>query len=272
MATFNINVPNENIAKQYGEFSKEYSDALNKKIASIKNMYGSVIDEVSENSNVPKELIISMIIALSDGVNNTTYRSKDKLFRSGLFSLSNKTAKQILAREMAQGRMTPKEIDYLSKADPKIASYLSKEKGSKGFNYHWSSDSNAGLDRISDTINTWILTNPKTSIQIGAIWLGQIWDKFSEQTKNPIDKLIITALLPYNDNGWLSGNDFAKAKSWDIDYTSREWIDKLPKPANAESLANTIVNPKVYGERGWVVDALKNILNRNGILYNLTKK
>ena len=272
MAQFNLNVPNENIAKQYGDFSTEYSDNLNKKIASIKNLYGSVIDEVSKNSNVPKELIISMIIALSDGVNNFTYRSNDKLYRSGLFSLSNKTAKQILAREMAQGRMSQQEIDFLSKADPKIASYLSKEKGGKSFNYHWSSDSNAGLDRISDTTNTWILTNPKTSIGIGTIWLGQLWDKFSEQTTNPIDKVIITALLPYNDNGWLSGNDYAKAKSWDIDYTSREYIDKLPKPATEKSDANTIVKPKLANKLRWVGDNLKDILNRNGLLYNLTKK
>ena len=272
MAQFNLNVPNENIAKQYGDFNKEYSDSLNKKIASIKNLYGSIIDEVSKNSKVPKELIISMIIALSDGVNNFTYKSNDKLYRSGLFSLSNKTAKQILAREMAQGRMSQEEIDFLSKADPKIASYLSKEKGKKSFNYHWSSDSNAGLDRISDTTNTWILTNPKTSIGIGTIWLGQLWDKFSEQTTNPIDKVIITALLPYNDNGWLSGNDYAEAKSWDIDYTSIEYIDKLPKPATEKSEGNTIVKPKVAGNLRWVGDNLKDILNRNGLLYNLTKK
>jgi hypothetical protein len=100
---------------------------------------------------------------------------------------ADKTAKQILAREMAQGRMSQQEIDFLSKADPKIASYLTKDKGTKAFNYHWSSDYNAGLDKISDTTNSWILTNPKTSIGIGAIWLGQLWDKFSEQTNNPID-------------------------------------------------------------------------------------
>ena len=267
MAQFNLNVPNENLAKRFGDISKENSDVLNKKINSIKNLYGNVIDEVAKNSNVPKELIISMIIALSDGVNNTTYRSVDKLYRSGLFSLSNKTAKQILAREMAQGRMSQQEIDFLSKADPKIASYLTKDKGTKAFNYHWSSDYNAGLDKISDTTNSWILTNPKTSIGIGAIWLGQLWDKFSEQTNNPIDKVIVTSLLPYNDNGWLSGNDFAKAKSWSNDYTSNELIDKLPKPATKEAPSN-IINPS----KGWVGTSLKDILNRNGLLYNQTKK
>lgn len=267
MEQFNLNVPNENLSKQFGDIPKEYSDSLIKKTNTVRNLYGNIIDEVSENSNVPKELIIAMIVALSDGVNNTTFRSNDKLFRSGLFSLSNKTAKQILAREMAQGRMTQKEIDYLTKADPKIGSYLSKEKGNKSYNYHWSSDNNLGLDRISDTINTFILTNPKVSIAIGTIWLGQLWDKFSEQTKNPIDKVIITALLPYNDGGWLSGNNFAKAKSWDIDYTSKENIEKLPKPENKEVLSNTI-NPK----KGWIGDSLKDVLNRNGLLFNLTKK
>lgn len=264
---FTLSVPNENIATQFGEFNQEVAKGFTNKINAIKNQYGSIIDEVSENSNVPRELIIAMIIALSDGNNNPIYRSNDKLFRSGLFSLSNKTAKQILAREMGLGRMTQQEIDYLQKADPKIGSYLSKDKGTKSYNYHWSPDYNIGLDRISDTTNSWILTNPKASIAIGAIWLGQLWDKFSEQTSNPIDKVMVTAMLPYNDNGWMSGNDFAKAKSWSTDYTKSDQIDKLPKPENKEAPSN-IINPN----KGWVGDSLKMVLNRNGLLYLLTKK
>jgi len=267
MAEFSLNVPSENIVKRFGEFTDEMSNSMfSKKIASVKNQYGQIIDEVSKNSNVPQELIIAMILALSNGENNTVYRSNDKLYRSGLFSLSNKTAKQILAREMAQGRMTDKEIEYLGQAEPKIASYLSKDKGKKSFNYHWSADSNVGLDRISDTINSFNLRNPKVSIGIGAIWLGQIWDKFSEQTKNPIDKVIVTALLPYDDGGWLSGNSFARNKSWDIDYTSPEYIGKLPAPAFKTAPSN-IINPN----KGWVGESLRDILNKKGILYNLSK-
>lgn len=267
MAQFNINVPNKNLSAIYGDISTDNSTSLSKQVNSVKNLYGKIIDEVSAQSNVPKELITSMIIALSNGTNNNIYRSNDKLYRSGLFSLSNKTAKQILAREMAQGRMSQKEIDYLSQADPKIGSYLSKDKGNKGFNFHWSSDSNVGLDKISDTINSWNLTNPKSSIAIGTIWLGQLWDKYSEQTTDPIDKVIITALLPYDDGGWLSGNKYAKANSWNIDYTSKEYIDKIPKPATKEAPSN-IINPN----KGWVVNSLKDILNRNGLLYIQTKK
>jgi hypothetical protein len=267
MAQFNLNVPNKNLSTIYGDISTDNSNSLSKQVNSVKNLYGNIIDEVSTQSNVPKELITSMIIALSNGANNNIYRSNDKLYRSGLFSLSNKTAKQILAREMAQGRMSQKEIDYLSQADPKIASYLSKDKGNKAFNFHWSSDYNVGLDRISDTLNSWNLTNPKSSIAIGTIWLGQLWDKYSEQTTDPIDKVIITALLPYDDSGWLSGNKFAKANSWNIDYTSKEYIDKIPKPATKEAPSN-IINPN----KGWVVDSLKDILNRNGLLYIQTKK
>jgi hypothetical protein len=266
MAEFNLSVPNQNIIGRFGEFTDEFSDSFSKKTSSINNLYGSIIDEVSKNSNVPRELIIAMIIALSNGENNTLYRSNDKLNRSGLFSLSNKTAKQILAREMSEGRMTEQEIKYLSDVEPKIASYLSKDKGKKSFNYHWSADKNVGLDRISDTINGWNLRSPKVSIQIGTIWLGQMWDKFSEQTKNPIDKVIITALLPYDDGGWLSGSSFAKNKSWDIDYTSPEYIGKLPAPAFKTAPSN-VINPK----KGWVGEALRDVLNKKGILYNLTK-
>jgi hypothetical protein len=267
MAQFNINVPNKNLSAIYGDISTENSSVLLKKVNSVKNLYGNIIDEVSTQSNVPKELVIAMIIALSNGTNNNIYRSNDKLYRSGLFSLSNKTAKQILARELGQGRMSQKEIDYLTQADPKIGNYISNEKGTKGFNYHWLSDYNVGLDRVSDTVNSFNLTNPKSSIAIGTIWLGQLWDKYSEQTTDPIDKVIITALLPYNDNGWLSGNKYAKTNSWSTDYTSKENIDKIPKPAKKEAPSN-IINPN----KGWVVDSLKDILNRNGLLYIQTKK
>jgi hypothetical protein len=267
MAEFKLNVPNKNISTMYGDFAPDVMNGFQKKIDSVKQKYGNIIEQASINSNVPKELIIAMILALSNGENNTPYKSNDKLVRSGLFSLSNKTAKQILAREKAEGRLSDKEIRMLSEADPKVGLYISDDKGAKTFNFHWKADYNLGLDRIKDEMNKWDLTNAKLSIPIGTIWIGQLWDKFSTQTLNPIDKVIITALLPYDDKGWMSGNEFAKAKSWNTDYTEKENWASLPKPATDSAMSN-IINPN----KGYIGESLKNILNRNGYLYLQTKK
>lgn len=270
MANLSVIVPNQNIVNRFGNFSPEVTSQMNKQIVSVEQQYGSIIDEVAKNSNIPRELIIAMIIAISNGQNNGDYKSVDGLIRSGLFGLSQKTAKLILATEMGKKRMSVDELNYLRNNDSNIASYLSDDKGKKSFNEHWDADYRSNYVAVNDNQKSKILfdlKNPKVSIQIGAIWLGQVWDKFSEQTNNPIDKVVITMLLPYNEFGakWLHGNNFARNRSWNIDYTSQEWIDKLPKPVNDKSLSN-IINPY----KGWVGTSLIQMLNRGGLIYELS--
>ncbi len=266
MAQYKLNVPNVNISNQFGEYSPEMASDFKKKLEKLDKQYGNVIYNSAVNSFVPSELIKAMIIALSNGENNKVYTSADNLNRSGLFSLSNRTAKQILARERALNRMSAKELDVLTKANPKVGVYLSNDKGVNLPNYNYLTDYKRGLEKISDTENSWDLTNPQLSIPIGTIWLGQLWDKFSE-TFNPIDKVIITAMLPNNDKGWLSGNEFVKPRPFATDYTKKENLDTLPKPSDKNDNKN-IINP----DGGWVGESLKKILNRNGLLYLQTKK
>ena len=255
---YNIVIPYTDFVAIDGDLKNKVTNSVN----TVKINYGSIIDKCAENSNVPKELLYSLVLALSNGKNNTAFRSNDQLIRSGLFSLSQKTAKIILCTEMFYKRLNPAEMNLLSSNDPAIASYLTAEKGTKSFNQHWSSDFNIGVDKISDTKYPFNLLNPNVSIQLGAIWLGMVWDAYSKQTTNPLDKVIITMLLPYN--GWLAGNSFCKNKSWSIDYTKPQYVKTLPRPSSPLR-GDNVINPN----GGYVVDSLRSILAKGGIIDDL---
>ena len=276
MATFNLKVPNKNLP---GVGQQNYS-TIKTKLTGLKDTIGSIVKECSAMSNIPEELIYSFIVGLSNGVNNTAYQTRDlnpalpttyePLVRSGYFALSNKIAKIVLCHEMVGGekrRMSTAELSYLRNADPVLASYLSDDKGRKGFNEHWSSDWNAGVDKISDKINPINLLNPKVSIAIGTMWIGQLWDKFSAQTSNPLDKVIISIFLPYKGKAqtWNGANNWVQLKDWNADYTLPKNKDTLPKPENKMSSGN-IINPN----GGWVGDSLNVILGEGGTLWSLT--
>jgi hypothetical protein len=272
MATFNLTVPNKKLAP-LGDFDKTVKNGqaqtfVANGIANLKNQYSSIINEVAANSNVPKELLYSMILVLSNGQNNTQYKSVDKLVRKGLFSLSNKTSKGILSREVGMKRLNDAEKAYLSKHDPIIASYLG-EKGNKATNEHWSSDFTTGEYYISDTANPFNLMKPEVSIQLGAIWLGQVWDQIAQQSNSPEDKVVITMTLPYGtleNNGmlntakpYISGDGYVRT-NW-LDYTDPKNISKIPAPSNATATSN-IINPN----GGSAAEALKMVFAPNGTL------
>jgi len=276
MATFNLQVPNKNLP---GVGQQNYA-TIKTKLTGLKDTIGSIVKECASMSNVPEELIYSFVMGLSNGVNNGVYQTRDlnpalpstfePLVRSGYFALSNKIAKIVLCHEMVGGdkrRMSTAELSYLRNADPVLASYLSDDKGRKGFNEHWSSDYNVGLDKISDKINPINLLNPKVSIAIGTIWIGQLWDKFSAVTNSPLDKVIITMFLPYQGKAlnWNGGNAFMQREDWKADFTLQKNKDKLPKPENKMASGN-IINPN----GGWVGDALNIIMGEGGTLFSLT--
>lgn len=278
MATFTITAPNKKLSPlANGDKTIKNSQVetfVSTTIPNLKKQYGSIVEEVSKNSNVPKELLYSLMLILSNGQNNTQFKSADKLVRKGLFSLSNKTSKSILSREVGSKRLNEAEKAYLSKHDPVIASYLG-EKGTKGINEHWTSDFTTGEYYISDTVKPFDLMKPEVSIQLGAIWLGQMWDKIAEQTKSPEDKVIIAMALPYgilNQNGrldvnspYVSGNGWVRGM-FNVNFTNPENINKIPAPSSATASSN-IINPN----GGSASEALKIIFAPKGALDILTR-
>jgi hypothetical protein len=240
MANFNIKVPNTN----FSEIQTWIQQPLVNKINSLKNSVGNIVTTVSENSNVPEQLIYTMMILLSNGDNNAEYEATDAHMRSGLFSLSNKVGKEILARERGKGRMNDAELAFLRSAgDANLNTFIADEKpaGVQSVNRWWKTAAGTGLNRISRTSQqepiNW--TNAKIAIQTGAIWIGQIWDELSANgAKKPLDKVIITMLMPYgsqiqnesislgyrqaNSMGYMSGSRIVKHRAYNTDYTKIE--------------------------------------------------
>lgn len=267
MATINYSAPNKNLTPL---ISVSEESKISNEIKLLKNsaIY-PIVEKCAENSNVPKELIYSLIYTLSNGKNNPEFKTNEfprKLNRSGYFSLSQKIAKIILLGELGNNRLSIAERQFLNEyGNTALKNYILPEKGTKSFNQHWLADLNVGSDRVSDSLNPFNLLTPEVSIAIGTIWIGQVVDKYSEQTSTPIDKVLITMLLPYN--GWLGGNDFCKNKLWTIDYTALKNFERLPRPENLKAPSN-IINPN----GGYVGKALATILAGGGTLDYLTKK
>ncbi len=282
MADFQINIPNKNLVENSIGERNELATTIN----SMKSKYSNIVNEVAANSNIPAELIYSFMAALSNGKNNKPFMTGDRLIRSGLFSLSNKVGKGILATEKANGRMNAAETAFLQGAgDATLSHFLDDDKlPTDTLNKHWKSAAGTGVDRISDNTNPVDWTNPKIAIQTGAIWIGQVWDKFSEQTKSPLDKVIVTILLPYGlywqagqrttifGSGWLMGSSIAKRNDWNTDYTTHGqkggvWLANDNRAITVYGAAHQrnsshIINPK----GGFVGDSIKNIMGKNGLL------
>lgn len=237
MAQFNINVPNNN----FNEIQSYIQTPLVNKINSLKSDVGTIVSTVADNSNVPEQLIYTMMILLSNGKNNAEYEATDAHIRSGLFSLSNKVGKEILARERLKGRMNDAELAFLLGAgDSNLKIWLGDNKPTGGQSAEsWYKYASAGINRISRTskVKPIAWTNPKIAIQTGAIWIGQIWDELSANGgKKPLDKVIITMLMPYgsqiinkklslgyrqaNSMGYMSGSRIVEHRPYNTDYTA----------------------------------------------------
>lgn len=258
------------------------SPIFNSSLGRMKKDYGNVIEEVAKNSNIDPSLLYGLMYVISNGKNLSPYKTNDKLVRQGIFGLSQKTAKQIVVNEMQNNRMNSAEKELLMSLDPAIASYLSDEKGTKGFNEHWKADTSV-KHMISDTLKPWNLQNPKVSAQIQALWLGQLLDYYGQQTNKPVDKAFITMLLPktnWNQMPLMAGNDWARNKPFTNDYLGKDF--KLLPKASEEGSAYAIITPNEvrlgkYGNMSERVPpsidfALREVFAPGGLLDNYFKK
>jgi hypothetical protein len=234
MANFNIKVPEKN----YSALANFIQSNAQTKLAALKTSYGTIVDEVAANSNVPAELLYSFMMILSNGVNEPAFQSADGQIRSGLFSLSNKVGKEVLTRELAKGRMNAAEKEFLNNAgDANLKLFIGDDypPGVKSGNKFWKNAKSAFPTSISATSKqnpiNWM--NAKVAIQVGALWIGQVWDEISQYTKKPLDKVIITIAMPYGSyiqkgtnnfiyerTGYMSGSSIITHRPYNTDYTT----------------------------------------------------
>jgi len=294
MAKFNISVPN----KFVGTNAQFEQNKIAQKINKIKKEYGTIIDEVATNSNVPAPLLIALIGELSDGDASKTWTTGDGFRRSGLFALSEVIGKQILARERAKGRMNDAELAFLrSSGDKNLKTFLSDDRPvtAPNPNLWWSTAATTGLNRISATNKQLPIDwkNPKIAIQTGAMWLGQIWDEIGSQVNNPLDKVLITMFYPYGANwqrstertyfdrsgGWLSGAPYIKSFGWQTNFTDpkqatgKNWLTGYSGAYDPDKFND--IHPKgsflmIKRSGGAITEVFKNVLGKNGYLDLLT--
>ena len=293
MAEYNIKVPiasfeaNYNWAKEFGNIPKGLQ-----KIKLDKRVY-SAIKECSKNSNVPEELMISMILALSNGNNNSSYKSADMqnrvmkpLVRMGYFALSNLTARICLYNEIQQGRINSAERDYLNKyGNVNVQKYITDTplNADKSINKWWRVATGVNIQQISDSTSLKIapfnLETPELNICIGAIILGQCWDYYSKYYSNPLVPVVVSMLLPYDY--YLHSSSILYPFNTEIlrpplnaikDWDKMLAIEKLPRP-NIKSTFNASITGNVINPFGnWIGIYVPLVAGKGGALETLVNK
>lgn len=243
MATYKLSVPN----KQFAALTPVKETEVKNVASKVKSKYSTYVDKAADLSNLPKELIYAFIAAASNGENNAVFKGHDGEKRMGLFSLSNKEAKKILRAEKQNNRLSAAEIAWLSE-DPKVKAYI---------------ENKLPIDSAPNDLADFDLTDPKVSIAIGSLLLGQKWDSY----KGAIDKVIITALLPDSSN--LKRKviaDWGLGKG--LDYTVSANFNTLKNLTAANYADSLTVNPNKTD----VASAMTIMLSPNGSMDILTRK
>ncbi len=163
MATYTLQTP---AVPSFNAPSTVVSTEIKPIFERIIGTYGEGIRLAAKNTNVPAPLIAAWIASYSKGLVTHVPASNP---RYGLMGWNRKMGKAILDYEKKSGRMTAAEEAALKKANLEF-------------------DSVKGFPEISETQQA----NGNLNILIGALYLGQIIDKFAVPGKNlSLDKTIV---------------------------------------------------------------------------------
>ena len=182
-------------------------ESIKKMMADIYKKYGTYIDFVAKESNLPKEMIASFIAVESGG--NATAGGSGHITQ-GLMQWNRTYAKAMLEKEKKEGRMTKAEQD-------KLASY--------GIKF----DANGKTRAITNADQL----KPELNILIGTMTLGQLTDTDwgTEDNEIKLDRIIsVYNAGAYGDTGkkarskaYKTPKDLANA----VNPTTRAYINKI---------------------------------------------
>jgi hypothetical protein len=161
----NINIPSVKQPNPLG------STGLKKELDSIYNKYKSFIDKSSEISNVPKEIILSMIFVESNGKNI----NKPNVKATGLMQVDAVSANDLIWKESKAGRLNSSEELILRK---QLGQRLDKIKAMPYMG--------KGLYVTKED-----LTNEEFNITVGTIIIGILIDKHTKNGKLNLAKVIV---------------------------------------------------------------------------------
>lgn len=301
MSTYNIAVPAK-VEAQAGlsQITRNFSVLQ----SNLKSTYGKIVGECAKNSNVPEVLIYSMIAALSNGENNSAFKTNDytavpfaftPLVRSGLFSLSNRTARVALLYEINNQRINEAERAYLNKyGNEWVKLYIQKDRPSAsqlGVNKWWSNGTGVQVRSINDSLCLtnfpFNLNSPEVSIAIGTMIIGQAWDYYGKINNEPLGSVVSSMLLPWDNNYDGVGNSYSfnktvlqeimnKLKIYKFD--THEALMKLPIPrwkfeGNRKVAFGIAINPSAndaqIANNSAVAAYVEGVIGKGGILETL---
>jgi soluble lytic murein transglycosylase-like protein len=198
------------------------SDSIKGMVQKIYKDYGTYIDFVSKESNLPKEMITSFI-AVESGGNSKAGASGG--VTQGLMQWNRTYAKDMLERELAQGRMTTAEKD-------KLASF--------GIKF----DANGKTRAITNADQL----KPELNILIGTMSLGQLVDTDwgTENGEIKLDRIIAV----YNAGAYGDAGKKARSKTYKtpkaladvVNSVTRGYIQKILGSKGALDLQKDIKN------------------------------
>jgi soluble lytic murein transglycosylase-like protein len=172
MAQYNIKIP----MTSQSFYTESQAQANRKKVmGEINQKYARIIYKISKYTNVPTQLIDSIIFIESSG---------DAMAKTGcctgLMMLGMPTASDVIVREIGAGRLNKYEKQIIYNT----------------IGARWNS---VGLDKIKKgqtTLGKTFITrndlyNPEFNILVGSMLLGQLMDEFSQEGETRLDKLAV---------------------------------------------------------------------------------
>ena len=149
------------------------------KLTTIRQKYGTYINNISKTTNIPKELLISFLFVESGG----NSKAKSPANAIGLMQLKTGSASDILIMENKKNRLNEDEKIILRKYIGDRLDCILKAKFLGDKVLHQGEYKTVFITEED-------LYNPELSILIGAIYLGIVIDEHIEKGQIRLDKVI----------------------------------------------------------------------------------
>lgn len=162
-------------------------DLILSKLNDIEKNFGSIITIVSNATNVPIEIIKSIIFIESGGksdIESFICGKNDSKCPVGLMQISPETATNVPFIENKNKRLSEHEKDLLYK-------WIGKDKTNCILSMQYMNQKKKCNNNTGVSFTKKELKDPKINILIGSMLLGQYIDKYTENKKVRLDKVVI---------------------------------------------------------------------------------
>jgi soluble lytic murein transglycosylase-like protein len=161
-------------------YTQDSIPAVKDSLDSLESRFGKIIEVVSKLTNVPYELILSLIFIESNG----NAKAVSSVGATGLMQLIPSTATSVVALENIKKRLTQGEKDYLRVFLGSRLDCILKMRD-------MGTPVNCGDIKNNAFISQSDMFNPGLNIMCGAIFLGILMDEHKEDNTFRLDKVAI---------------------------------------------------------------------------------